>query len=74
MEDRYRHIAQYKPKWRRVDKYPPPLGGKCLFKTARGPAVIGVWYAESGWVFWCSLPAHSVEDKEYIKSLEAGAK
>lgn len=74
MEDKFRHCVEYKPKWRRVDLFPPPLGAKCLFKEARGPAVIGVWYPESGWLFWCSLPKHSPEDKEYINSLEAGAK
>lgn len=70
MEDKFAHHVEYRPQWRRVDKHPPPLGAKCLFKGLRGPAVIGIYYPESEWTFWCSLPKHSEEDREFIKSQE----
>lgn len=74
MEDKYTRAVECQPRWKRIDKVPPPRGVKCLFKGAYTPTQIGVWYEESGWIFWCGFPDHSPEDKEYIKSLEAGAK
>ena len=68
MQDEFPHVSEYRPYWRRVDKYPPPKGVKLLFREIHGPAVSGVWYAESRWAFWCPLPAHTEEDKAWIRA------
>ena len=71
MEDKYQHISELKPLWRDVKTNPPPIGGKMLFKPDNGPAVIGVYYPESGWAWWSPLPSHSPEQKRLIMAREA---
>jgi hypothetical protein len=56
--------AEYKPTWRLIDEIMPPIGTKVLFKSKHGPAVIGIYYAESGWDYWCPLPSHSTAQKQ----------
>lgn len=72
MQDKYPHITELGPLWRRIDKIPPPKGVKLWFKTLNGAAVTGVWYAESNWAFWSPLPKHTSEDKEWIRRQSNG--
>lgn len=63
MQDELSHVSEYRPYWRHVDDGPFPRNAKCLWKTNRGAATIGVWYPESQWKWWCPLPSHSEADK-----------
>jgi len=67
MQDQFPHISEYRPYWRRVDKYPPPKGVKLWFKSLHGAAVSGVWYKGNDWAFWSPMPKHSEEDKQWIR-------
>lgn len=71
MQDQYPHKSELKPMWRDVKSDPPPLGAKMLFKPDAGPAVIGVFYPESGWKWWSPLPSHTAEQKRLIVAREA---
>lgn len=70
-QDKYKPLTEFKPVWRRIDPANPPKGWKALFKTHFGGATIGVWYEGCGFEWYCGLPTHSPEDKEYIRSLSA---
>lgn len=59
-----RYLAEYMPTWKRIDPARPPKAMKMLFKPTNGPAVIGVWYEECGWDWYCPLPKHAPEDKQ----------
>ena len=67
MEDSMPHISEYRPYWRHVDDGPYPKNAKCLWKTDRGQAVIGVYYSGCCWSWWAPLPKHSPEDKERMR-------
>lgn len=71
MQDSYPHQSELKPTWRDVETTPPPLGMKLLFKPDSGPAVIGVFYPESGWKWWSPLPSHTSTQKRLIIAREA---
>lgn len=71
MEDRYPHRSELKPTWRNIKTDPPPMSAKLLFKPDNGQAVIGTYYPESGWTWWCSLPAHTPEQKRLILARDA---
>lgn len=58
-----RYLSELKPTWRLIKDIPPPKATKLLFKPANGPAVIGVWYEQCGWDYWCPLPSHTEEQK-----------
>jgi hypothetical protein len=47
------------------------MGMKLLFKPDAGPAVIGVFYPESGWKWWSPLPSHTATQKRLIVAREA---
>ena len=68
MQDKHQKKSELFPTWRSVEEEPPPLGVKMLFKPDHGPAVIGVYYQESKWTWWCPLPSHTHTQKEKIKS------
>lgn len=62
-------VTEYAPTWRRITRETrPPIGRKALFKTDHGQPVIGTWYEDSCWTWWCPLPKHSAEDKALINS------
>lgn len=66
MQDQYPHKSELRPMWRDIEKEPPPLGMKLLFKPDNGPATIGIYYPESGWKWWCALPSHTKEQRKQI--------
>lgn len=66
--DKYQPLTEYAPTWKRVDKHTPPKNVKLLFRSRFGALVVGVWYDEAGWDFWCPMPKHSEEDKAWIKA------
>lgn len=68
--DKYPHLAEIGPTWRRIDLIPPPKNCKLLFRSLHGGVCVGVWYPESGWAFWAPLPKHTAEDKEWIARQE----
>ena len=42
--DKYQHLAELGPTWRRIDLIPPPKNCKLLFRSRFGALVVGVWY------------------------------
>lgn len=51
-----RHQAEYRPTWKSIAEYPPPHGTKVLLRTKYGTAIIGVYYPEGEFKYWCGLP------------------
>lgn len=66
--DKYPHHSEFMPLWKRIDHNNPPKNRKMLFKSSHGAAVIGVYYPESGWDWYCGLPKHTEADKRWIKA------
>lgn len=64
MSEKYK--SEYRPEWKRVDKYPPPNGTKVLLRTKYGTAIIGQYYNEGEFTHWCGLPKLSKEDKDAL--------
>lgn len=71
--DRYKHYAELMPVWKRIDPANPPKNRKMLFKNDFGAAVIGVWYEGCQWTWYCGLPKHTPEDKEWIRAQSSSA-
>lgn len=71
MQDQYPHKSELKPYWRNIETDPPPLGMKLLFRPDAGAAVIGIYYPESQWKWWCPLPSHTPEQKRLITARQA---
>jgi len=51
-----RHQAEYRPTWKSVSEYPPPNGTKILLRTKYGTAIVGQYYPEGEFEYWCGLP------------------
>jgi hypothetical protein len=67
MQDEFQPLTEYAPTWKRIDHKNPPKNRKMLFKSNHGAATIGVYYPECGWDWYCGLPRHSEEDKQWIR-------